>query len=70
MALLRLADLSAAALLAMVFYGIFGLDEEGRPGQTFLPENIAFAELNGLTVRGRELRLAAGKQASDSATVG
>ena len=61
---------SAAALLAMVFYGIFGLDEEGRPGQTFLPENIAFAELNGLTVRGRELRLAAGKQASDSATVG
>ena len=50
---------SAAALLAMVLYGIFGLDEEGRPGQAFLPENITFAELSGLTVHGRELCLTA-----------
>ena len=49
---------SAAALLSMVLYGIFGLDEEGRPGQAFLPKHIAFAELNSLTVRGKELRLA------------
>lgn len=53
---------SATALLAMVFYGIFGLDEEGNPGQAFLPENIPFAELSGLRVRGRELRLTAGKR--------
>ena len=51
---------SAAALLAMVFYGVFGLDEEGRPGQPFLPPGLGFAHLSGLFVRGRELRLAAG----------
>ncbi|MBR5108560.1 MAG: hypothetical protein IK099_00065 [Clostridia bacterium] len=53
---------SAAALLGMVFYGVFGLDEEGRPGQAFLPPNAAYAEMSGLTVGGRELRLAAGQR--------
>ena len=53
---------SAAALLAMVLYGVFGLDEAGSPGQAFLPESIAFAELNGMTVRGKVLRLAAEKR--------
>lgn len=48
---------SAAALLAMVFYGVCGLDEAGRPGQPFLPEGLGFAELEGLTVRGREIRV-------------
>ncbi|MBR4360026.1 MAG: hypothetical protein IKP32_05355 [Clostridia bacterium] len=53
---------SALALLAMVLYGVFGLDGEGTPGQAFLPEHVAFAELTGLTVRGRELHLTAGKR--------
>lgn len=53
---------SATALLAMVFYGVFGLDEEGTPGQAFLPENAAFGTLTGLDVRGRELRLTVGKR--------
>ena len=53
---------SAAALLAMVFYGIFGLDADGRPGTPYLPENLGFATLSGLTVRGRDLRLTVGKQ--------
>ena len=46
---------SAAAFLAMVFYGIFGLDSEGRPGQPFLPEGIRRAELRGLRAGEKEL---------------
>ncbi|MBR6028379.1 MAG: hypothetical protein IKP40_04755 [Clostridia bacterium] len=48
---------SASALLAMVFSGIFGLEADGRPGMPYLPEGLGFAELSGLTVRGREIRL-------------
>ncbi len=48
---------SATAFLAMVFYGIFGLDGEGRPGQSFLPEGVSSAGLRGLSVRGQPLQL-------------
>ena len=37
---------SAAAFLAMVLYGVCGLDEAGRKGTPFLPEGIAFAKLS------------------------
>ena len=43
---------SAAAYLAMIFYGVFGLD--GAPA---LPEGVARAELTGITVRGKEQHL-------------
>ena len=48
---------SAAALLAMVLYGMFGLDTEGRPGQPFLPEGIDHAELSGLCAGGKNIHL-------------
>lgn len=48
---------SAAAFLAMVFYGICGLNPDGTPGQSFLPEGIERAELSGLYIGGREIRL-------------
>ncbi len=51
---------SAAALLAMVLYGVFGLDGSGRPGEAYLPEGMGFAELSGLRVRGKEICLRAG----------
>lgn len=56
---------SAAALMAMVLSGVFGLDEAGRPGKTFLPENAAYAELSGLTVRGKDLHLTARRAGAD-----
>lgn len=37
---------SAAAFLAMVFYGIFGLNPDGTPGQPYVPEGIAYARLD------------------------
>ena len=55
---------SASALLAMIFFGIFGLDPEGRPGKSFLPEGIDRAELSGLYVRGREIHLTAERKNS------
>ena len=39
---------SATAFLAMVFYGIFGLDGTGQPGTTYLPDGIEHAELRNL----------------------
>ena len=39
---------SATAFLAMVFYGLFGLDGTGQPGQTYLPDGISYAELRNL----------------------
>ncbi len=45
---------SAAALLAMILYGIFGLDPHNRPGKLFLPEGIQAAELSGLQSYGNE----------------
>ena len=48
---------SAAAYLAMVFRGIFGLEADGTPGKPFLPEGIAHAELDGLRIRGKEIHI-------------
>ncbi len=45
---------SAAALAAMVFDGIFGLNRERNGGRAFLPEGLEFAELTGLSVQGME----------------
>ena len=51
---------SAAAFLAMVFYGIFGLNPDGSPGQPFLPEGIRYAKLEGLYAGGKEICLMIG----------
>ena len=48
---------SAAAFLAMILYGLFGLDGKGNPGRPYLPEGITFAELNGPVLRGQEMHL-------------
>ncbi len=48
---------SASALLYMVLCGMFGLDGKGRSHRSFLPEGIAFAELSGLTCRGKDVHL-------------
>ena len=53
---------SAAAYLAMVLYGVFGLDEDGRPGRPCLPDHVPFAELSGLTVRESALHLQIGSR--------
>ncbi len=45
---------SAAAFLAMVFRGIFGL---GAGGVSFLPEGVSHAELSGLRAGGRDIHL-------------
>ncbi len=54
---------SAAAFLAMVFYGIFGLKPDGSAGQPCLPEGIGYAELNGLYAGGKEIHLRIGRNA-------
>lgn len=46
---------SAAALLAMVFWGVLGLDPAGGPARPHLPEGIAFAELRGLCPGGKPI---------------
>ena len=48
---------SAAAYLAMILWGIFGLEADGTPGKPFLPEGIAHAGLDGLAVRGKEIHI-------------
>ena len=48
---------SAAALLAMVFFGIFGLGAAGFPGRTFLPCGIARAELDMALADGKNIHL-------------
>ena len=45
---------SAAAFLAMVFRGIFGL---GAGGVSFLPKGVSHAELSGLRAGGRDIHL-------------
>ena len=54
---------SAAALLAMIFYGVFGLNPDGGTGQAFLPEGIAHAELSGLYAGGKKVHRMIGKTA-------
>ena len=48
---------SAAAFLAMILSGFFGLNGKEIPGRYYLPEGIAFAELTGLVFRGQEQHL-------------
>ena len=45
---------SAAAFLAMVFRGMFGLESGGS---AFLPENVSRAELSGLRTGGKDIHL-------------
>jgi glycogen debranching enzyme len=54
---------SASALLAMVFYGIFGLNPAGSPEHPFLPEGLSHAELRGLQAGGKTIHLTIGKNA-------
>lgn len=48
---------SAAAFLAMVFRGMFGLDADGCSGSSFLPDGVSRAELSGLDCGGKEIHL-------------
>ncbi len=48
---------SAAAYLAMVFRGIFGLGTENLPCPASLPDGIRHAELTGLRAGGRDIHL-------------
>ena len=48
---------SAAAFLAMVFFGIFGLTPDGSPGRSCLPDGIVRAELSCLNICGKEIHL-------------
>ena len=57
---------SATAYLAMIFDGLFGLGEEDCPGLPALPEDIAYADLIGLTLRGHPLHLSLGKLPPDN----
>ena len=60
---------SAAAFLAMVFYGILGLDAGGNPGQGCLPEGTGYAELSGLYAGGKEIHTTIGDIAGRRETI-
>ena len=54
---------SAAAYLAMIFYGVFGLHSDGSARHPCLPEGIGYAELDGLYAGGKEIHLTIGQSA-------
>ena len=50
---------SASSFLAMILYGLFGVDGRCRAGTPFLPEGISRASLEGLCVNGKNILLKA-----------